>query len=44
MISFLESTKRELVNEAVQTRRMLKIVPVDKLDWRPHKKLRHLDP
>lgn len=38
MISFLESTKRELVNEAVQTRRMLKIVPVDKLDWRPHKK------
>ena len=38
MISFIESFKQELEIEAVQTRRMLKIVPEDKIDWRPHPK------
>ena len=38
MISFIESFKRELEQEAVQTRRMLQIVPADKIDWRPHPK------
>ena len=38
MISFIESFRRELEVEAVQTRRMLKIVPADKMDWRPHPK------
>jgi uncharacterized damage-inducible protein DinB len=38
MISFIEAFKKELAGEAVQTRRMLQIVPSDKLDWRPHPK------
>jgi len=38
MISFIESFKRELESEGVQTRRMLQVVPADKMDWRPHPK------
>lgn len=38
MISFIESFKQELILEAVQTKRMLKIFPVDKADWKPHHK------
>lgn len=38
MISFIEAFKKELEQEAVQTRRMLEIVPADKMDWRPHPK------
>ena len=38
MITFIESFRRELEVEAAQTRRMLKIVPADKMDWRPHPK------
>lgn len=38
MITFIESYKRELAAEAEQTRRMLKIVPVDKMLWQPHAK------
>jgi uncharacterized damage-inducible protein DinB len=38
MITFIEAFKKELENEAVQTKRMLAIVPADKLDWRPHPK------
>jgi uncharacterized damage-inducible protein DinB len=38
MISFIEAFKKELEAEAIQTRRMLEIVPTDKMDWRPHPK------
>ena len=38
MISFIESFKREFEAEAIQTRRMLEIVPTDKFTWRPHPK------
>lgn len=38
MITFIEAFTRELEQEAVQTRRMLAIVPADKMDWRPHPK------
>lgn len=38
MISFVESFRQELELEAAQTRRMLKIVPADHMDWRPHPK------
>ena len=38
MITFIESFRRELEVEAAQTRRMLKIVPADQMDWRPHPK------
>jgi uncharacterized damage-inducible protein DinB len=38
MISFIESFKREFEAEAIQTRRMLEIVPTDKFAWRPHPK------
>lgn len=38
MITFIEAFKRELEQEAIQTRRMLAIVPADKMDWRPHPK------
>ncbi len=38
MISFIESFKRELESESVQTRRMLQVVPAEKMEWRPHPK------
>ncbi len=38
MITFIEAFKKELEDEAVQTKRMLAIVPGDKMDWRPHPK------
>lgn len=38
MISFIEAFKKELETESVQTRRMLQIVPDDKLGWQPHPK------
>ncbi|MEP7266000.1 MAG: DinB family protein [Saprospiraceae bacterium] len=38
MISFIDSFKYELEQESVQTRRMLQIVPADKMDWKPHPK------
>ena len=44
MITFIESFKRELESEAAQTRRMLAIVPADKMDWQPHTKSMKLKP
>jgi uncharacterized damage-inducible protein DinB len=38
MLTFIEAFKKELEAEAIQTRRMLEIVPSDKMDWRPHPK------
>ncbi|HEV7349836.1 DinB family protein [Telluribacter sp.] len=38
MISFIEAFQRELADEAKETRRMLAIVPADKMDWQPHPK------
>ena len=38
MISFIEAFQKELAEEAKQTRRMLAIVPADKMDWQPHPK------
>ncbi|MDZ4707722.1 MAG: DinB family protein [Saprospiraceae bacterium] len=38
MISFIDAFKRELEIESVQTRRMLQLVPKDKMDWQPHPK------
>ena len=38
MITFLESFKKELEQEAIGTRKMLALVPSDKLAWRPHPK------
>jgi uncharacterized damage-inducible protein DinB len=38
MVTFIEAFKRELEAEATQTRRMLAIVPADKMDWQPHTK------
>ncbi|WP_255069484.1 DinB family protein [Lacihabitans sp. LS3-19] len=38
MITFIEAFKKEFEAEAIQTRRMLEIVPNDKFDWRPHPK------
>ena len=34
----LEALRKELENEAVTTRKMLKLVPADKFDWQPHPK------
>ncbi|MBK6989216.1 MAG: DinB family protein [Bacteroidetes bacterium] len=36
MITFIESFKKELESEAVGTRKMLALVPSDKLAWKPH--------
>lgn len=44
MITFIEAFKRELKAEAVQTRRMLAIVPTDKMDWQPHTKSMKIGP
>ena len=38
MITFIEAFKREFEAEAVQTKRMLEIVPTEKFSWRPHPK------
>jgi uncharacterized damage-inducible protein DinB len=38
MVNLIEILKKELENEADITRKFLKIVPVDKFDWRPHPK------
>lgn len=38
MISFIEAFQKELANEAKETRRMLAIVPADRIDWQPHPK------
>ncbi len=38
MITFLEAFKNELEMEAVGTRKMLALVPADKMDWAPHEK------
>lgn len=38
MISFIEAFQKELAIEAPETRRMLAIVPADKMDWHPHPK------
>ncbi|WP_304235744.1 DinB family protein [Jiulongibacter sediminis] len=38
MITFIEAFKKELEDEAKETRRMLKQVPTDKNDWAPHPK------
>lgn len=38
MLSFIEAYQKELEQEAVQTRKMLAIVPADKMDWQPHPK------
>lgn len=36
MITFIESFKKELEMEVVGTRKMLALVPADKLGWKPH--------
>ena len=38
MITFIEAFQKELADEAKETRRMLAIVPADKMDWQPHPK------
>lgn len=38
MISFTEAFRKELADEAKETRRMLAIVPADKMHWQPHPK------
>jgi uncharacterized damage-inducible protein DinB len=38
MISFIEAFKRELEQESLGTKKMLAIIPADKLDWQPHPK------
>lgn len=38
MANLIEIFKKELEQEAATTRKFLKIVPVDKFDWRPHPK------
>lgn len=38
MISFIEAFQKELTEEAPETRRMLALVPADKMDWQPHSK------
>lgn len=37
-INFIQSLLKELENEAITTRKMLKCVPDDKFDWKPHPK------
>lgn len=38
MITFLEAFKNELESEIIGTRKMLALVPADKMDWAPHEK------
>lgn len=38
MISFIESFIKEMEMEKVGTRKMLSLVPNDKMDWQPHPK------
>jgi uncharacterized damage-inducible protein DinB len=38
MITFIEAFKKELETESVGTRKMLALVPADKMDWAPHAK------
>ena len=38
MITFIEAFQKELATEAPETRKMLAIVPADKMDWQPHPK------
>lgn len=38
MITFIESFKKELEAESIGTRKMLALVPADKMDWAPHPK------
>lgn len=38
MITFIEAFKRELLLEAEATKKMLAIVPADKMDFKPHPK------
>jgi uncharacterized damage-inducible protein DinB len=38
MITFMESFVKELEHESIGTRKMLALVPADKLDWKPHAK------
>ncbi|MBI3135087.1 MAG: DinB family protein [Bacteroidetes bacterium] len=38
MITFLETFQKELEAESVGTRKMLALVPADKMDWAPHPK------
>jgi uncharacterized damage-inducible protein DinB len=38
MITFMESFRKELETESEGTRKMLALVPADKLDWAPHPK------
>ena len=36
MMTFIETFKKELAEEAAETKRMLAQVPADKYDWQPH--------
>ena len=38
MTTFLQSFRKELEDEAIGTRKMLALVPADKLGWKPHVK------
>ncbi len=38
MMTFIEAFQQELAHEAPATRKMLALVPADKMDWRPHPK------
>ena len=38
MITFLEAFKNELELETIGTRKMLALVPADKMNWAPHEK------
>lgn len=38
MINLLDSYKREFISELSGTRKLLSIIPDDKLDWSPHQK------
>ncbi|GHB80707.1 DinB family protein [Persicitalea jodogahamensis] len=38
MITFIEAFQKELATEAPETRKMLALVPADKMNWQPHPK------
>lgn len=38
MISFIKAFKQELEQESGETKRMLRVIPDDKMDWQPHPK------
>lgn len=38
MLTFIEAFQQELATEAPETRKMLALVPTDKMDWQPHPK------